>query len=476
MSNENRFHCNENIKVNKHYFIRKRTNLNFSLIKVLKIISSNQIKIERENKMVEIACNNELYEFDPDGSLFKALMRINSYRINPQIKEALIFYGYEPEKYLFVDKININKFDNEIKKQLFYELYQIYFDDEKGYFYKVTDSPENLRVKGANDLDLHRLYVIVCKNGGMENVTEDQKWKSIFYETLSTTNVSYKIRTFYKKYLYEFEFKRRFEANENKNKLLFKYKRKDKVYFIANGKKYYGTIKLRRNNGLNQYYIQMYNWSKEYNEWFSEDILFIYKGEFNISHFNKRKTRSSKGNNLIEDPLTREKHRHIFQGISKSNKKCFDNDLKNKEKNNKLCKNENDILNKTWPDKNCINQKKSIINYNRKKIKNSVIKNYDADKNMLLFNKLFKKNKNQYFEKFLINRKNILKKHNHKKMGRKSRINRKIFNEMKKIKNGKEGNELKERTWQKKVNKIDENEPTDTMTCWNFAFKRFYFK
>ena len=55
---------------------------------------------------------------------------------------------------------------------------------------------------GFQDLNLYKLYQLVVKRGGMENVTKYQAWKAVYLELgLSTmsTSASYNTRTNYKK-------------------------------------------------------------------------------------------------------------------------------------------------------------------------------------------------------------------------------------------------------------------------------------
>jgi len=54
---------------------------------------------------------------------------------------------------------------------------------------------------GGKDLDLYKLYKLVCENGGMERVTQEMKWRSIHLQLGLTpiANASHIISRAYKR-------------------------------------------------------------------------------------------------------------------------------------------------------------------------------------------------------------------------------------------------------------------------------------
>ncbi|TBU20434.1 hypothetical protein CWI38_0071p0030 [Hamiltosporidium tvaerminnensis] len=476
----------EKVLLNKYYFLRTRSELLLRIIYIVEEISPVKyvgILIDKEDKfknkkiLVDKKC---LLIFHPKTRLFQHLMSIPEFRSDVGIRRTLCVLGFPVDKIMIkMENKNFDTSDCEISASEFENEYSKYLKyDESGPFLSgntfITD-PLKLVVPGVNSLNVYRLYVIVCKNGGMERITNDQKWKPLFYSEMKKTNVSYTVRTFYKKYLYEFEYLRRIKIrydlyknridscksnptedkessknneiineevnfennnlneklnkvcevseqdineklkdknnentnlrikdknneiknlritdrtdenknirikdknneiknlritdrtdenknirikdknNENKNIKIngqisnekfknknlvsdaiitrisiednifnYKYKPYQVVMLITeNGERYYGVIKLRRNKGLNMYYVQFVGWNKEYNEWYCEDVLegvIIGNGgcklsveDIFIAMGNKKPSRSSKANYLIDDPLIREKHCH----------------------------------------------------------------------------------------------------------------------------------------------------------------------
>lgn len=320
----------------KHHALNNRT-------ESLKVI----VTVELENHELYRANIFELLIFNPTDRLFKAMMRISKYRNDIYIKRILFNLNYQHEDYMKYEQEEINTFDMHITKEEFLRLYKEYVINDINFCDISFHDVENVIVSGTTDMSVYSLYKKVCENGGMERITEDQKWKSLFYSEMSKTNVSYTIRTFYKKYLYEFEYNRREKPDEEN--FQYKFNIKDNFYFIAEDCKYYGTIKLRRNRGINQYYIQFHGWSRENNEWFSEDVLFPYRESLNQSNRTRRKTRSSKANNLIDDPLTREKHSHLSQKTGKSASENINEEIvlyqKDKKEKGQIFNNQNDSKN-----------------------------------------------------------------------------------------------------------------------------------
>ena len=54
---------------------------------------------------------------------------------------------------------------------------------------------------GQKDLNLFKLYKLVKENGGMDKVTQELKWRSLYLQMgmPSTSNASYAIKQAYKK-------------------------------------------------------------------------------------------------------------------------------------------------------------------------------------------------------------------------------------------------------------------------------------
>lgn len=303
-----------NILIGRYYWLRRKTDLNLKIVQAVKR-EGDYITVSQENAVEIVVSKGELLEFSPENKLFKCLMNNSVYRQDQYLKRILQLQGFDPETYMIMERKELNTFDSTIDKKRFYTEYAK-FTRAEGFFGDETMVQiKDFIVTGTHDLDIYSLYKKVCENGGMERITNDQKWKLLFYSTMSKTNVSYTIRTSYKKYLYEFEFLRR-EREDGVN-YGYMFNIRDNIYINVGDEVYYGTVKLRRNRGLNQYYIQFYLWSRENSEWFSEDQLKLYPGKFTSQNYIKRKTRSSKANNLIDDPLTREKHAHLGSRSSK---------------------------------------------------------------------------------------------------------------------------------------------------------------
>lgn len=296
------------ITLNKYYWLRRPHDLNLKLVCV-KRIEDTTVMVKFEDDSLLAVTKSELLEFDPNNKLFKSLMKSTNYRYNQYIKIVLHKMGYNPDLYMIDKKDALVTTDSDIDEKTFYDEYERFTKMEGAFCDELMPHIRDIKVTGTVDLSVYDLYKIVCENGGMNSVTNDQKWKSLFYISMSKTNVSYTIRTFYKKFLYEFEMLRR--GPEDTLDHQYKFNVKDHIYINVKDEIYYGSVKLRRNRGINQYYIQFYLWSRENSEWFSEDVLNIFPGIFSSKNHIKRKTRSSKANNLIDDPLTREKHSHV---------------------------------------------------------------------------------------------------------------------------------------------------------------------
>ncbi|KAM0676324.1 AT-rich interactive domain-containing protein [Gurleya vavrai] len=356
----------DEIKVGKYYWHRKKNDYTMNAVKIVSKYKENMYLAEYEESKILKVEKDELLIFDPASRLFKALMRLASFRSDPFIKKILYKMDLKPEIFLRTDKESINTHDENIIEDEFFNEYINFIKNDHCFSKETIENIKNLIVTGTSNLDIYNLYKKVCQNGGMERITDDQRWKHLFYSDMSKTNVSYTIRTFYKKYLYEFEISRR--SVEKEFDYDFKFNINDNVYLYSDSQIYYGTIKLRRNRGLNQYYLHFVGWSKEYCEWYCEDVLFFYDKELTNENKMKRKTRSSKANNIIDDPLTREKHSHIGAKIIK-----FDSQSN--------IKNHFDH----YDEENYNKDKKQNLNFNEKKIDFSLIKNNDAIRNLITF-------------------------------------------------------------------------------------------
>jgi len=78
--------------------------------------------------------------------------------------------------------------------------------------YKIMDNQGTPISKppllGCKEIDLFKLYGIVVRHGGMDEVTNLSKWRSIYVEIgmpNPPTTASYNLRNFYKRYLYPYE-------------------------------------------------------------------------------------------------------------------------------------------------------------------------------------------------------------------------------------------------------------------------------
>lgn len=322
-----------NISINKFYWLRRPSDLNLRLVFV-KHIENNSVTVVQENDQRLVVSKNDLLELDPKNKLFKCLMKITAYRHDQYLKNVLHKLGYNSEAYMLKEEEPLVTTDADIDEETFYREYRNYTKSEGQFCDELMPTIKEVIVTGTMDLNVYQLYKKVCENGGMERITNDQKWKSLFYSTMSKTNVSYTIRTFYKRFLYEFEIMRR--GVTDRTNYNYKFNIRDRIFIDVNSVTYYGTVKLRRNRGLNQYYIQFFLWSRENSEWFSEDVLKRYPGFFTVKNHIKRKTRSSKANNLIDDPLTREKHSHMGNRPTKQEARQLENvDPLHKKQDNK---------------------------------------------------------------------------------------------------------------------------------------------
>lgn len=309
------------IKKNRIYFYRSRKTLKILPCRVININSENSYNIYSESVGVVTAERPELLSFDPNSRLFKNLMRLGVYRENKEIKQALKFLGLEPARFMMYHPEEISKRDSDISEENFARLMRN-FAESKDPAYKreinvLLESP----LPGTLGLNLHGLYRIVCESGGMDNVINLQIWKKLFFRYMEKTNASYVMRTLYKKYLYEFELERR-NAEDVGYNFAYCYRRGDHVTFVGKNKHVLcGEVVAMRNKGINVYYVQFLGWNTENNEWISEDILSKCAQDIEVCRsLSATPSKSSKANNLVDDPVTWEKHRHGFNfGIKADN-------------------------------------------------------------------------------------------------------------------------------------------------------------
>lgn len=333
----------EKIQPNCFYFLRQKDNLRPRVFYSLRILNDEVVGIINFKKEESVK-KSELLRFDIKSRLFMFMMRMNTFRNDSNIRKALQkIASTSNTTYLIRSNKIKNTFDCNISQESFEEAYKTFVLMDKKFVPDSEKNSSNIIVPGTKEINMFNLYQIISKNGGMENVTNEQKWKSLFYSAMRKTNVSYTVRTFYKKFLYEFEQYRRagtvscscrepcdcddyvdcigkVQESGASRRLEFNYKFMigEIVKLLTAKEQYYGHVKLRRNRGLNQYYLQFMGWCKEHSEWYCEDVLS--KCEQNKDGYvMRRPSRSSKTNNLINDPLIREKHCHIKNSCESNN-------------------------------------------------------------------------------------------------------------------------------------------------------------
>lgn len=349
-----------NIKIDYFYLLRQRQNLRPRIFQVKKILNDTVIGIV-EFKTEEEVYKKNLLVLNHKSRLYKFMMRMSIFKNDSSFKKALYKMKqssqnkdlefiikeqeYQIRKYR-KEKRNIpelqqyikgkydNKiwiFDSTITQEEFEKAYAEYVLNDEKYIPDTEKNSANIIVPRTKEINMYSLYKTISRNGGMENVTNEQKWKSLFFQLMRKTNVSYTVRTFYKRFLYEFEQHRREKLRidckckevcdcddyvNTSNNLIncaynfdYKFEIGEMIVLYTYKEKYFGHVKLRRNRGINQYYIQFLGWCKEYSEWLCEDVLgkSMKRRDFHIA---KKPSRSSKSNNLVNDPLIREKHSH----------------------------------------------------------------------------------------------------------------------------------------------------------------------
>ncbi|EPR78669.1 ARID/BRIGHT DNA binding domain protein [Spraguea lophii 42_110] len=299
------------ITISQIYFLRKRTDLSLRIIKITEKINEDIFYGIINFKYWEEIHRMHLLVFDVDSIFFKWLMRSGVCKTENDFRKALTRLGCKSDDLQNKFNRKINILDNDISLENFESEYVRYCMTDGQYQIDGVKKFGSYTVPGTKAVNAYNLYKIVCNNGGMEAVTNDQKWKSLFYQSGRKTNISYTVRTFYKKYLLEFEYFRRNAEIESD----YIFNVGETISFIAdNDERYFGRVKIRRNRGMNQYYIQFAGWEKEYSEWYCEDILEKSKISEISKEMIKATPKSSKNNYLVNDPLIREKHSHFNLG------------------------------------------------------------------------------------------------------------------------------------------------------------------
>lgn len=300
----------EIIEKNKIYFYRSK--------KTLKILpcyiancNENKYTVYTDTVGALEVEHSEILSFDPCSRLFRHLMRLSAYRESKEIRQALKVLGLDPAKFMKYKPDKASKEDANIAENTFISEMQRFISKKdmcyKAEVLKLLDEP----LPGTVGLRLYNLYKVVCANGGMDNVIHLQIWKRLFFRYMEKTNTSYVMRTFYKKYLYEFELERRC-SEESSLDFNYVYNKGEHVTFVGKGGQVFcGEVVARRNRGLNVYYIKSLGWNEENNEWISEDILQRCDNDIKVcSSQYLTPSKSSKANKFVDDPVTWEKHRH----------------------------------------------------------------------------------------------------------------------------------------------------------------------
>lgn len=298
------------IEKNKIYFYRSKRTLRILPCRVVGCSGDKYTVSTASIDALEVE-RSEILTFDPCSRLFQHLMRLNAYRESKEIRQALRAEGLDPTKFMKYKPDKASKEDANIEESTFVFEMQRFISKKNTEYRAVVQRLLAEPLPGTVGLRLYNLYKIVCANGGMDNVIHLQIWKRLFFRYMEKTNTSYVMRTFYKKYLYEFELARRC-SEESTLDFNYVYKKGDHVIFVGKcGQRFCGKVVAYRNRGLNVYYIKFLGWNEENNEWISEDILQHCDG--NVKACSSRylaPSKSSKANKFVDDPVTWEKHRH----------------------------------------------------------------------------------------------------------------------------------------------------------------------
>lgn len=337
----------DTIKKNRIYFYRSKKTLKILPCRVININKENSYNVYSESIGVVTADRTELLSFDSNSRLFRNLMRLGVYREHREIKHVLKLLGLDPGKFMVYKPAEISRKDSDISCDDFKRLMESFAEDKDLAYKRDINTLLENPLPGTLGLHLHDLYKIVCSSGGMDNVINLQIWKKLFFKYMEKTNASYVMRTLYKKYLYEFELERRCEDDDEYN-FVYLYRKGDHVTFIGkNNQVFCGEVVAMRNKGINVYYIQFLGWNKENNEWISEDILSKCTQDIDICRsLSAAPSKSSKANNLIDDPVTWEKHRHGSNfGIKAEDMMAVSKFFINIKEKNNGCRRERSLFN-----------------------------------------------------------------------------------------------------------------------------------
>lgn len=167
---------------------------------------------------------------------------------------------------------------------------------------------------GYQELDLLKLYKLVIQRGGMDVVTRNQEWKSVYQDleipTMSTS-ASYNTRTNYKKYLYLYELEHCDFGNiedGGKRRAGPAFEVNDYIRIVSevwDGQVFYAKIIKYRYNGEDEqyeYYVHYNGWGASHDEWMPESVLSPLteeEGEDPEALCNPAPSRSSKSNRII---------------------------------------------------------------------------------------------------------------------------------------------------------------------------------
>ncbi|KCZ81303.1 hypothetical protein H312_01299 [Anncaliia algerae PRA339] len=290
---------------NQYYFFRSSETLEIIPCKAISQINLNKYKMMTTRREVFFAKKEEILEFIPGSRLFKHLMKQSKFRNCRDIMATVKAMRLDPNKVMIMDSFSVYDNDKEISEEEFKSTFLAFHKKSKIYNEYVEILQRN--VPGTASLSVVDLYRIICKFGGMNNVINLQLWKKLFYEQMPKTNVSFALRNFYKKYLYQYElFRREFEDSDYE--FNYKFNKKDHVIFKGSGAKFCGKIVARRNRGLNIYYISICNLKNECSEWFAEDI--IQPTDNNCINNQLTFTKYMRIYYFLPDPITQEKNAH----------------------------------------------------------------------------------------------------------------------------------------------------------------------
>ncbi|KAL0265842.1 UNVERIFIED_CONTAM: hypothetical protein PYX00_011560 [Menopon gallinae] len=298
------------VEENKVYFYRSRRTLKIIPCRMASCAGGRYIVCTDGAGALEVE-RSEILSFDPCSRLFRHLMRLSAYRESKEIRQVLREQGLDPAKFMRYKPDKASREDANIAEGVFVsEMQRFVCKKDEGYREEVQRLL-GVPLPGTLGLRLYTLYKVVCANGGMDHVIHLQIWKRLFFRYMEKTNTSYVMRTFYKKYLYEFELERRC-SEETSLDFNYVYGRGEHVTFVGkSGQVFCGEVVARRNRGLNVYYVKFLGWSEENNEWISEDILQRCGNSAEACSTRcLAPSKSSKANKFVDDPVTWEKHRH----------------------------------------------------------------------------------------------------------------------------------------------------------------------